>query len=258
MPLQVVIADDEVLARQKLLQLLREEPDIEVVGEGANAAETIDLVQLTRPDVLLLDIRMPGMDGFDVISALSGSSPLSLPSIIFTTAHDQYALKAFEVHALDYLLKPFERDRFRVAMERARERCAPRGGEAAARRLVELLESLGAKARGLDRVAVKTDGVIKLVRLADVDFIEAAGRYVTLHAGKEQHLVRETMNDLEAKLDPTVFARVHRSAIVNLDRVRELKTESHGEVTIVLADGRTLRWSRSYRERLEALLGSVE
>ena len=121
MPLQVVIADDEVLARQKLLQLLREEPDIEVVGEGANAAETIDLVQLTRPDVLLLDIRMPGMDGFDVISALSGSSPLNLPSIIFTTAHDQYALKAFEVHAVDYLLKPFTRERLSIALDHARE-----------------------------------------------------------------------------------------------------------------------------------------
>ena len=121
MPLQVVIADDEVLARQKLLQLLREEPDIEVVGEGANAAETIDLVQLTRPDVLLLDIRMPGMDGFDVLSALSGSSPLNLPSIIFTTAHDQYALKAFEVHAVDYLLKPFTRERLRIALDHARE-----------------------------------------------------------------------------------------------------------------------------------------
>ena len=121
MPLQVVIADDEVLARQKLLQLLREEPDIEVVGEGANAAETIDLVQLRRPDVLLLDIRMPGMDGFDVISALSCSSPPSLPSIIFTTAHDQYALQAFEVHAVDYLLKPFTRERLSIALDHARE-----------------------------------------------------------------------------------------------------------------------------------------
>jgi two-component system LytT family response regulator len=142
-------------------------------------------------------------------------------------------------------------------MERVRESLAPRGGEAAARRLVALLESLGAKPGTLERVAVKTDGVIKLVRLADVDTIEAAGRYVTLHVGAEQHLLRETMNDLEGQLDATAFARVHRSAIVNLDRIKELRTESHGEVTIVLADGRTLRWSRSYRERLEALLGSA-
>src|SRR6201986_1023177 len=121
MPIQVLIADDEVLARQKILQLLRDEPDIQVVGEGANAAETIDLVQLTQPDVLLLDIRMPGLDGFDVISALSCSSLLELPCIIFTTAHDQYALKAFEVHAVDYLLKPFTRERLRVALQHARE-----------------------------------------------------------------------------------------------------------------------------------------
>jgi len=254
-PIRAFIVDDEPLAREWLRTLILEEPGVALVGEARDGREAITKLTETKPDLLFLDVQMPELDGFDVLRALD---PATLPVVIFVTAYDTHALKAFEVHALDYLLKPFERDRFRVAMERARERCAPRGGEAAARRLVELLESLGAKARGLDRVAVKTDGVIKLVRLADVDFIEAAGRYVTLHAGKEQHLVRETMNDLEAKLDPTVFARVHRSAIVNLDRVRELKTESHGEVTIVLADGRTLRWSRSYRERLEALLGSVE
>jgi two-component system, LytTR family, response regulator len=252
--IRAFIVDDEPLAREWLRTLLSEEPGVALVGEARDGREAITALRETKPDLLFLDVQMPELDGFDVLRALD---PEALPVVIFVTAYDAHALKAFEVHALDYLLKPFERDRFRVAMERARERCAPRGGEAAARRLVELLESLGAKARGLDRVAVKTDGVIKLVRLSDVDFIEAAGRYVTLHVGKEQHLVRETMNDLEAKLDPTVFARVHRSAIVNLDRVRELKTESHGEVTIVLADGRTLRWSRSYRGRLETLLGSV-
>jgi len=148
-------------------------------------------------------------DGREAVTALKAAKP----DLLF-----------LDVHALDYLLKPFERDRFRLAME---------------------------------RVAVKTDGVIKLVRLADVDFIEAAGRYVTLHVGKEQHLLRETMNDFEAQLDASVFARVHRSAIVNLNRIKELQTESHGEVTIVLEGGRTLRWSRSYRERLETLLGSA-
>lgn len=165
-------------------------------------------------------------DGREAVTALKAAKP----DLLF-----------LDVHAFDYLLKPFERDRFRLAMERARELLAPRGGEAAARRLIELLESLGAKAGTLERVAVKTDGVIKLVRLADVDYIEAAGRYVTLHVGKEQHLLRETMNDLEAQLDASVFARVHRSAIVNLDRIKELQTESHGEVTIVLEGGSTLR-----------------
>ena len=233
-PIRAFIADDEPLAREWLRTLLSEEPGVTLVGVAQDGREAITKLEETKPDLLFLDVRMPELDGFEVLRALD---PDTLPVVIFVTAYDAHALKAFEVHALDYLLKPFERDRFR--------------------RLVELLESLGTKARGLERVAVKTDGVIKLVRLSDVDFIEASGRDVTLHAGTKQHLVRETMNELEAKLDPTAFARVHRSAIVNLDRVKELKTESHGEVTIVLADGRTLRWSRSYRGRLESLLGSA-
>jgi two-component system LytT family response regulator len=251
--IRAFIADDEPLAREWLRTLLSEEPGVTLAGEARDGREAVAALREAKPDLLFLDVQMPELDGFDVLRALE---PETLPVVIFVTAYDEHALRAFEVHALDYLLKPFERERFRVAMERARELLAPRGGEAAARRLVELLDSLGAKARSLERVAVKTDGVIKLVRLSDVDFIEATGRYVTLHVGKEQHLLRETMSDLEAKLDTSVFARVHRSAIVNLDRIRELQTESHGEVTIVLADGRTLRWSRSYRERLETLLGS--
>jgi two-component system, LytTR family, response regulator len=252
--IRAFIVDDEPLARDWLRVLLAEEPGVTLVGEAGDGREAVAKLKAVKPDLLFLDVQMPELDGFDVLRALD---PDSLPVVVFVTAYDQHALKAFDVHALDYILKPFERDRFRLAMERARELLAPRGGEAATRRLIGLLESLRAKAGALERVAVKTDGVIKLVRLADVDFIEAAGRYVTLHVGKEQHLLRETMNDLEAQLDASVFARVHRSAIVNLDRIKELQTESHGEVTVVLEGGRTLRWSRSYRERLEALLGSA-
>jgi two-component system, LytTR family, response regulator len=252
--IRAFIVDDEPLARDWLRLLLAEEPGVTLVGEAGDGREAVAKLQAVKPDLLFLDVQMPELDGFDVLRALD---PDSLPVVVFVTAYDQHALKAFDVHALDYILKPFERDRFRLAMERARELLAPRGGEAATRRLIGLLESLQAKAGTLERVAVKTDGVIKLVRLADVDFIEAAGRYVTLHVGTEQHLLRETMNDLEAQLDASVFARVHRSAIVNLDRIKELQTESHGEVTVVLEGGRTLRWSRSYRERLEALLGSA-
>ncbi len=251
--IQAFIVDDEPLARGWLKTLLLEEPGVTLAGEAGDGREAVGALQAVKPDLLFLDVQMPELDGFEVLRALGKDAP---PVVVFVTAYDQHALKAFDVHALDYLLKPFEKERFRVAMERAREHLAPRGGEAAARRLIALLESLGAKAGTRDRVAVKTDGVIKLVKLADVDFIEAAGRYVMLHVGKEQHLLRETMNDLEAQLDASVFARIHRSAIVNLDRIQELQTESHGEVTIVLDDGRTLRWSRSYRERLEALLGS--
>ena len=254
--IRAFIVDDEPLARDWLRLLLAEEPGVILAGEAGDGREAVTKVKAAKPDLLFLDVQMPELDGFDVLRALDKDA---LPVVVFVTAYDQHALKAFDVHALDYLLKPFERNRFRVAMERARERLAPRGGEAAARRLVELLEleSLGAKAGTRGRVAVKTNGALKLVRLADVDFVEAAGRYVTLHVGKEQHLLRETMNDFEARLDPEVFARVHRSAIVNIDRIKELQTESHGEVTIVLEGGRTLRWSRSYRERLETLLGSA-
>ncbi len=252
--IRAFIADDEPLARDWLKLLLAEEPGVTLVGEAGDGREAVAKLEAVKPDLLFLDVQMPELDGFDVLRALD---PDSLPVVVFVTAYDEHALKAFDVHALDYILKPFERDRFRLAMERAREHLASRGGEAAAERLIGLLESLRTKAGALERVAVKTDGVIKLLRLADVDFIEAAGRCVTLHVGKEQHLLRETMNDLEAQLDASVFARVHRSAIVNLDRIKELQTESHGEVTIVLEGGRTLRWSRSYRERLEALLGSA-
>jgi two-component system LytT family response regulator len=238
--IRAFIVDDEPIARDWLRTLLTEEPGVTIAGEASDGRAALPLLRDVKPDLLFLDVQMPELDGFGV---LRGLDPEALPVVIFVTAFDEHALKAFEVHALDYLLKPFERDRFRLAMDRARTLLSTRNG--------------AAKNRTLDRVAVKSDGVIKLVRLSEVDYIEASGRYVTLHVGKDQHLLRETMNDLEAKLDTSSFARVHRSAIVNLDRIRELQTEGHGEVTIVLADGRTLRWSRSYRERLESLLGSA-
>lgn len=252
--IRAFIVDDEPIARDWLRTLLSEEPGVTIAGEASDGRAALPLLREVKPDLLFLDVQMPELDGFGV---LRGLDPEALPVVIFVTAFDEHALKAFEVHALDYLLKPFERDRFRLAMDRARTLLSTRNGDATTQRLLQLLESLAAKNRTLDRVAVKSDGVIKLVRLSEVDYIEASGRYVTLHVGKDQHLLRETMNDLEAKLDTSSFARVHRSAIVNLDRIRELQTEGHGEVTIVLADGRTLRWSRSYRERLESLLGSA-
>jgi two-component system LytT family response regulator len=246
MPLQVVIADDEVLARQKLLQLLREEPDIEVVGEGANAAETIDLVQLTQPDVLLLDVRMPGMDGFDVISALS-SSVLDLPSIIFTTAHDHYALKAFEVHAVDYLLKPFTRERLRIALQHAREQRARRQTNAAVRSV--------AKKEYTNRLVFRSKGRIIFLPIADIRWIGAEENYVRICAGKESHMLRNTMANFETKLDPEVFLRIHRSAIVNLQHVKEFRTDGNdGECFVTMSDGHKLPVSRGYRSRITSLI----
>jgi two-component system, LytTR family, response regulator len=247
MPLQVVIADDEVLARQKLLQLLREESDVEVVGEGANAAETIDLVQLTQPDVLLLDIRMPGMDGFDVISALSCSSPLGLPSIIFTTAHDQYALKAFEVHAADYLLKPFTRERLRSALEHAREQRERMRANAGVKSTQ--------KKEYTKRLVFRSKGRILFLSTADIRWISAEENYVKICAGKETHMLRNTMANFETKLDPEVFLRVHRSAIVNLQHVREFRSDGNeGECFVTMSDGQRISVSRGYRSRITSLI----
>jgi len=247
MQLQLVIADDEVLARQKLLQLLRDEPDIEVVGEGASAAETIDLVQLTQPDVLLLDIRMPGMDGFDVISALSCSSPPDLPSIIFTTAHDQYALKAFEVHAVDYLLKPFTRDRLRIALQHAREQRERRHANGPAR---------SPEKRGYNnRLVFRSKGRILFLPIADIRWIGAEENYVRICTSKESHMLRNTMANFETKLDPDVFLRIHRSAIVNLQHVKEFRTDGNdGECFVIMSDGHKLPVSRGYRSRITGLI----
>jgi two-component system, LytTR family, response regulator len=247
MPLQVVIADDEVLARQKLLQLLREESDVEVVGEGANAAETIDLVQLTQPDVLLLDIRMPGMDGFDIIAALSCSSPLSLPSIIFTTAHDQYALKAFEVHAADYLLKPFTRERLKSALEHAREQREHMRATAGVKSTQ--------KKEYTKRLVFRSKGRILFLSTADIRWISAEENYVKICAGKETHMLRNTMANFETKLDPEVFLRVHRSAIVNLQHVKEFRSDGNeGECFVTMSDGQRISVSRGYRSRITSLI----
>jgi two-component system, LytTR family, response regulator len=247
MPIQVLIADDEVLARQKILQLLRDEPDIQVVGEGANAAEVIDLVQLTQPDVLLLDIRMPGMDGFDVISALSCSSPLALPSIIFTTAHDQYALKAFEVHAADYLLKPFTRERLMIALRHAREQRDRMRANGTVRSTQ--------KKEYTNRLVFRSKGRIIFLPIAEIRWIGAEENYVRICAGKENHLLRNTMANFESKLDPEVFLRIHRSAIVNLQHVKEFRSDGNeGECFVTMSDGHKLPVSRGYRSRITSLI----
>jgi two-component system, LytTR family, response regulator len=249
MPLQVVIADDEVLARQKLLQLLRDEPDVEVVGEGANAAETIDLVQLTQPDVLLLDVRMPGMDGFDVISALGSCCPPCRPKIIFTTAHDQYALKAFEVHAVDYLLKPFTRERLRIALQHARDQQEP-----AQKSTPGALKSTQKK-EFTNRLVFRSKGRILFLPTAEIRWIGAEENYVRICAGKETHMLRDTMANFETRLDPELFLRVHRSAIVNLQHVKEFRTDGgEGECIVTMSDGHKLPVSRGYRSRITSLI----
>lgn len=245
MTIQVVLADDEVLARQKLRFLLREQGDCDVVGECATAAETITLVRATRPAVVFLDIRMPDMDGFDVVDSLSSEPRLPLPRIVFTTAYDQYAVRAFEVHAVDYLLKPFTPERLRIALQRIRDRMDGR----------VTTEANGRNANPwTSRIIFKSRGRIVFLPVSEIRWIAAEENYVRISTDAENHLLRETMSRLEAQLDPQLFLRVHRSAIVNLQHVREVRTESDGEAAVILLNGQKVPMSRSYRSRIQRFI----
>jgi two-component system LytT family response regulator len=242
--IHTILADDEVLARQKLRQLLRDEPEVDIVGECASASETVELVRIVKPDLLFLDIRMPGMDGFDVIGDLSCQPGLPMPAIIFTTAYDQYALRAFEVHALDYLLKPFTPDRLRSAIQRVRERVLRRASE------TELDGQSESAREHTTRIVFKSRGRILFLPVADIRWIGAEENYVRLCTGQDTHLLRETMSHLESRLDPQSFLRVHRSFIVNLNYVKEVCTEQDGESVVVMNDGQKLAMSRGYKSRI--------
>jgi two-component system LytT family response regulator len=248
--LRVVLVDDEPLARERLRSLLEAEADVELVAECADGVEAVAAVRSRRPDLVFLDVQMPGMDGFEVLDALD---PATLPAIVFVTAYDRYALRAFDVHAVDYLLKPFDRRRFASALERAR---LDLRADDAGRRLLALVADLRRERRPQQRIVVKAAGRVFFLRPAEIDWMEAAGNYVRLHVGKKSHLVRETMKGLEDRLDPDTFVRIHRSRIVNLDRVRELQPWFHGEHLIVLTSGEQLTTSRRHSVRLQELLES--
>jgi len=244
---RTVIADDEVLARLKLRQVLRDEADVEIVGECATAAETIQVVNATGPDLLFLDIRMPDMDGFDVVGALMSRQSVALPHIVFTTAYDQYAVRAFEIHAIDYLLKPFTTERLRSAIQRVREQMAAaevKGG-ANAETAVHAYTT---------RLVFKSRGRILFLSVDDIRWIEAEENYVRICTGAESHLLRETIGHMEARLNPQMFLRVHRSAIVNLRYVKEVKSENDGDATVMLVSGERIAMSRSYRSRVQRLI----
>jgi len=249
---RVVIADDEPLGRARLRMLLADEPWIEVVAECADGAATIAAIGTFNPGLVFLDVQMPGGSGFDVIDAIG---PARMPFVIFVTAFDRYALRAFDVHALDYLLKPFDRDRFREALGRAREQIdRPSGGDLE-RRLLALVSDLKPGPQPLERFVIKSAGRVFFVRAAEIEWIEAAGNYVKLHVGSQTHVFRETMNALEARLDPEVFFRIHRSHIVNIERVRELQPWFNGEYVVFLTSGARLTLSRGYREKMQDRIG---
>ena len=249
MKLRALIVDDEMVARRRIRRLLTAEPDIVVAGECADGASAITAIERERPDLVFLDIQMPELDGFGVLRRIDLGE---LPSIVFVTAYDRYALRAFDVHAIDYLLKPFTRERFRRALGRAREQIGRRSEDPG---LSALAEALRNPPRYLNRVAVRTSSRIVLVDLADVDWIEAADNYVRLHARRREYLLRETLASLEQQLDPQRFARIHRSAIVQIDRIAELHPAKHGDMDVVLKTGEILTMTRTWRESAARWLG---
>jgi two-component system LytT family response regulator len=249
--IRTVIVDDEPLARQRVRRLLEADADIAIVGECADGQQAVADLRKLRPDLVFLDVQMPGLDGFGVVQALD--SPL--PAVIFVTAHDRFALKAFEVHALDYLLKPFDKSRFGAALEHAKAQIRQGTTAAVDQRLHELLQTVQSRGPAPERLMVKSAGRIYFVRIADIDWIEAAANYVRLHVGKQDHLLRDSLTALEKKLDPARFVRIHRSTIVNVERIRELQPVFHGDYVVILHDGTELPVSRSFRENLGKSLG---
>jgi len=253
--MRTLIVDDEPVARRRIRRLLRLHADVQVAGECGDGAAAVDAIRTLNPDLVLLDVQMPELDGFAALQALA---PHEIPVVIFVTAFDRYALRAFDVHALDYVLKPVDGERLARSLDRARTRIAERRRSATApldQRIAALLQELSVERRYLSRLPVRSGGRLLVVDLADVDWIAAADNYVTLHAGGQQHLLRDTMGRLEREPDPACFVRIHRSSIVRIDRIKELLPDFHGDYTLVLKNGTRLTLSRTYRAKVEGALG---
>lgn len=246
--IRTLVVDDEPLARERLTNLLSAEQDIEVVGECRDGEEAATAIVDHTPDLVFLDVQMPGMNGFEVIDAVGSEK---MPLVIFVTAYDQHALKAFQVRALDYLLKPFDRDRFQEALQRARAHTQRDETGDIGRRLLALVKDLRRDQPKTDRLVVKSGGRLFFLRTDEIDWIEAAGNYVRLHVGPATHLLRETMNAIEGRLDAEKFFRIHRSRIVNMERIQEMQPWLNGEYAVLLRTGTRLTLSRGYREKLQ-------
>jgi two-component system LytT family response regulator len=248
--IRAVVVDDEPPARKRICDLLADEADIRVVAQCANGPEAVAAIESFRPDLLLLDAQMPEMDGFEVLRSVEGEP---VPATIFVTAYDAHAVRAFEVHAVDYVLKPVDRSRFAVALQRARERLSVSSSDQAGR-VSRLLHDMAARAEYLERLVVREVGRITLLPVDTIDWIEGADNYVLVHAGATAHHVRATLKSLEERLDPNRFVRVHRSAMVAVDRIRSVETTSHGDARIVLKNGTSVAASRTYDAGLRKLL----
>jgi two-component system LytT family response regulator len=237
-PTRAIIVDDEALARERVRTLLADAPGITVVAECSGGREAVEQIVAERPDLVFLDVQMPDLDGFDVLEAVASEW---LPAVIFVTAYDEYAIKAFDVHAIDYLLKPIEPERFRKALARVKKRD-----------LLALLDE-----RPIDRLVIRTRSKVSFLKPSEIDWIEADGKHAVLHAGRETHVVRHTLTRLEQRLVPHGFVRVHRSAIVNVDRIKELEPWFHGEYVVILNDGTKLTSSAAHSQALHRIIDAT-
>ncbi|MGH9509615.1 MAG: LytR/AlgR family response regulator transcription factor [Terriglobales bacterium] len=280
MKIRALIVDDEPLARERIRSLLLDESDIELSGEFENGSKAVDAIRQDAPDLLFLDVQMPELDGFGVLQAIG---PDRVPAVIFVTAYDEYALRAFDANAMDYLLKPFDQERFRRSLDRARSHLQLDRASRVNDKLQSLMRYLNIDPNQLgqlpqspaappatastqgnghshashsDRLVVKSGGRVYFLKSDEIDWVEAAGNYVRLHVSKDSHLLRETMNGIETKLDTRHFMRIHRSTIVNLERIKELQPWFHGDYVVLLRDGTRLTLSRGYREKLQQVMGS--
>jgi two-component system LytT family response regulator len=251
MKIRALIVDDEPLARRRIRSLLEHDSSVEVIGECSDGYKAVSSISDLTPDLVFLDVQMPAMDGFEVIKTIG---PERMPTVIFVTAYDHYALKAFEVNALDYLLKPFDRGRFQKTLERAKAMIrAPQNGSVS-NQLLSLLQDLRREQEIPDRFIIKSGGRVVFLKIEEIDWMRAVGNYVRLQVGRDSHLMRETMTGMEAKLYPDRFMRIHRSTIVNLDSVKEVQPWAKGEYVVIMRDGTRLIMSRRYRERLNERL----
>ncbi len=252
--IRTLIVDDEPLARRGLRAALQKDNEIEIIDEAADGQEALEKIKAARPDLVFLDIQMPELNGFDVLDGLDSEE---IPMVVFVTAFDQYALNAFQVHALDYLLKPYEDERLLEALDRAKAQMRQKNGSSPTQKVQEMLASTRADRAKVGRIMVRSGGRITFVRVDDVDWIEAQGDYICLHTQGKKHLIREKISDMEAQLSPNSFLRIHRSTMVNVTRIREMQPLFHGEYAVVLHDGTRLTMSRSFRDRVfERLTGT--
>jgi two-component system, LytTR family, response regulator len=252
--IRALVVDDEPLARDMIREMLDGDPEAEIIGECAGGREAVEAIQSLKPDLIFLDIQMPELGGFEVLESLKGNG---IPYVIFATAYDQYAVRAFEVHALDYLLKPFDRERFETAWNRAKLLIREDRLNIREQHILALLEELKAGPQYLERLVVKTEGRVFFLSVNDIHCIEAEGNYVRVYNGAKTYLLRETISGLESQLNPKTFLRIHRSSIVRIDKIKELQPWFHGEYHVIMENGKQLTLSRNYRSNLQDAVGKT-